>query len=85
MENKKEYSVWGMVSDRPIYLFFDKEHFMPYEIAIEKVIKYIGSLRDTIKWKEVAVKGLEVMRWENGQGDRMMISEVLQSKIMNSN
>ena len=85
MKDKREYSVWGMVKDKPIYLLLDGENFMSFEVAIERVFKYISSLTDTFDWKEIAPKGLEAMRWENGNGDRILISEVVQNKIMNSN
>jgi hypothetical protein len=46
-KEQKEYSVWGVMKDKPIHLLLDGDNYMPFEIAIDKVFKYISSLNDT--------------------------------------
>jgi hypothetical protein len=78
-QRHKQYFIWVVINNNPLSLLHGEESYMPLEIAIEKILSYIRLLSDSIDWKEVPPQGYEAVKWVNGKGDKILISESVQT------
>ena len=79
-KTNKQYFIWVVINNNPLSLLHDGESYMPLEIAIEKVIKYIRTLSDSGDWKEGIASDQESVKWVNSKGDKISITESIQTQ-----